>query len=195
MFIFFFFNFPCLNGVTWTWCVSCGQWGRVIGPMRSSPHAQPAGSPQPTGQALHVRWGWDGAGFGGQTPHQDGRNDHGVCLCLCLRDLPAPLPVSLARAVLSFRLCLSLMMPHLWGIFLSLPRPVFLISGRLEARLQSGVGWCVRSDSGLWTHVLRLFRESSASFPPAVPLKLSPQLADFRLFCQELKMWSHSLKY
>ena len=62
---FFFFNFPCLNGVTWTWCVSCGQWGRVIGPMRSNPHAQPAGSPQPTGQALHVRWGWDGAGFGG----------------------------------------------------------------------------------------------------------------------------------
>ena len=51
--------------------------------------------------------------WGGQTPHQDGGNDHGVCLCLCLRDLPAPLPISLARSVLSFRLCLSLTMSHL----------------------------------------------------------------------------------
>ena len=155
--------------------VGQGYWPHAIQPPCTARRVSTAHWASPP---CSLRLGW-GRIWGGQTPHQDGRNDHGVCLCLCLRDLPAPLPVSLARAVLSFRLCLSPTMPHLWGIFLSSPRPVFLISGRLEARLQSGVGWCVRSDSGLWTHVLRLFRESSASFPPAVPLKLSPPTCRF----------------
>lgn len=85
----------------------------LLAPCDPAPMHSPQGLHSPLGKPSMFAEVGMGQDLGGQTPHQDGRNDHGVCLCLCLRDLPAPLPVSLARAVLSFRLCLSLMMPHL----------------------------------------------------------------------------------
>lgn len=135
----------------------------------------------PTGQALHVHWSWDGAGFrGNRHPHQD-HKEWPQCLPLPLSVWPASTFPSLARPVLWFRLCLSVAnASSLWGIFLSSPHR-FSVSGRLEeARLQSRVGWC---ESGLGSEYMSwgsfTVGQWGTSFPLDLPLSSFPPTCRF----------------